>query len=138
MTTIYKPTLNQDWDNWITACGSQMPHLYLHFYSFIDRILALLATGSTDFSNTNVVSGKRTITDLNMNHHGKAIVVLKALVDQVTLHQSQGTPILVQASIATKYSPLAANYPIFPKPNTPAANPPDTATRRDAKYTTVT
>jgi hypothetical protein len=44
----------------------------------------------------------------------------------------------VQASVATKYSPLAATYPIFPKPNTPAAKPTDTATHRDAKRTTVT
>ena len=57
MTTIYKITLNRDWYEWILACGGQMPHLHLHFYSFIDRIWALLATGATDFSNTNVMSG---------------------------------------------------------------------------------
>ena len=115
-----------------------MPHLHLHIYSFIDRIWALLATGATDFSNINVVSGNRPIGDLNLTHHAKAIKVLKALVDQVTLHQSQGTPILVQASITSKFCPLAATYPLFPKPMTPAANPPDTATRRDAKHTTFT
>jgi len=114
-----------------------MPHLHLHFYLFINRIWDLLATGATKFSNTNVVSGNRTITDLNLTHHTKAIRVLKALVDHITLHQSQGTPILVQASVATKYSPIAATYPIFPKPNTPAANPPDTATCQDAKRATV-
>jgi hypothetical protein len=116
MTTIYKLTLNRDWDEWIVACGGQMPHLHLHFYSFIDRIWALLATGATDFSNTNVMSTNRPVKDLNITHHAKAIIVLKALVDQITLHQSQGTPILVQASVAAKYSPLAATYPIFPKP----------------------
>ena len=115
-----------------------MPHLHLHFYSFIDRIWALLATGANDFSNTNVMSTNRPVKDLNITHHAKAIIVLKVLVDQITLHQSQGTPILVQASVATKYSPLAATYPIFPKPNTPATNPADTVTRRDMKRTTVT
>ena len=40
---------------------------------------------------------------------------------------------MVQASVATKYCPLAATYPLFPKPTTPAANPPDTATCQDAK-----
>ena len=90
-----------------------MPNLHLHFYSFIDRIWALIATGATKFSNTNVVSANKPVTDLNLAHHGKAIVVLKALVDQITLHQSQGTPITVQASLTTKYSPYAATYPIF-------------------------
>jgi hypothetical protein len=107
MTTIYIITLNRDWDKWLIACGSQMPHLHLHFYSFIDRIWALLATRAIKFSNTNVVSGNRPIADLNLTHHVKAIVVLKALADQITLHQSQGTPILVQALVATKYSPFA-------------------------------
>ena len=68
----------------------------------------------------------------------KAIVVLKALVDQITLHQSQGTPILVQALVELKYSPFAATYPIFPKQNAPAANPTDTTTCQDAKRTLVT
>ena len=57
MTTISQLTLNHDWDNWIVACGGQMPHLHLHFCSFNNRIWALLATGETDFRNTNVVSG---------------------------------------------------------------------------------
>jgi hypothetical protein len=138
MTTIYKLTLTRDWDEWIVACGIQMPNLHLHIYSFIDRIWALLATGATDFSNTNVLSTNRPVTDLNITHHAKAIVVLKALVDQITLHQSQGTPILVQALVAMKYSPLAATYPIFPKQTTPAAPQTATTPRRDAKRTTVT
>ena len=56
MTTIYQLTLNRDWDGWIEACGGQMPHLHFYFYSFIDRIWALLATGATNFSNITVVS----------------------------------------------------------------------------------
>jgi hypothetical protein len=63
----------------------------------------------------------------------KAIRVLKALADQITLHQSQGTPIPVQASITSKYSPFAATYPIWPKPNPTAATPTETTNRRDAK-----
>jgi hypothetical protein len=97
MTTISQLTLNRDWDNWFVACGGQMPHLHLYFYSFINRIWALLATEATDFSNINVVSGNRPIGDLSLTHHAKAIKVLKALVNQITLNQSQGTPILVQA-----------------------------------------
>jgi hypothetical protein len=135
MKTIYKITLNRDWDEWIVACGSQMPNLHLHFYSFIDRIWALIATGATEFSNTNVVNENRPIADLNLAHHTKAVAVLKALVDQVTLHQSQGTPILVQASVATRYSPLAATGPIVPKPHTQTPATTETVTRRDNKRT---
>ena len=36
----------------------------------------LLATGATDFSNTNVMSGNQPVTDLNTTHHAKAIMVL--------------------------------------------------------------
>jgi hypothetical protein len=129
MKTIYNITLTRDWDEWLVACGRQMPHLYLHFSSFIDRIWALLATGSTEFSNTNVASGNKLVTCLNLTHHVKALVVLKAVVDQITLHQSQGTPILVQALVTTKYSPFAATYPIFQKQNAPATIPTDNATR---------
>ena len=82
-----------------------MPNLHLHFYLFINRIWALLAQGATDFNNTNMVMGNRPITDLYLTHHTKAIHVLKAHLDQVSLAQSQGSPILVQASIATKYCP---------------------------------
>jgi hypothetical protein len=135
MTTISQLTLNRNWDDWIVACGGQMPNLHLHFYLFISRIWALLATGATNFSITNVVSGTCLIADLNLTHHTKAIKVLKALlVNQITLHQSQGTPILVQASITSKYCPMAATYPLFPKPATPGANPPGTATCQDAKH----
>ena len=76
-----------------------MPHLHFYFYSFIDRIWALLATGATNFSNMKVISGNWPIGDLNLTHLAKAITFLQALVNQITLHQSQGTPILVQASI---------------------------------------
>ena len=114
-----------------------MPHLHFYFYLLIDRIWALLATGANDFSNINVVSGNQPIGDLNLTHHAKAIKVLKALVDQITLHQSQGTPILVQATITSKYCPMAATYPLFPKPAVPGANPPDNASCRDAKRNPV-
>jgi hypothetical protein len=128
MKSICNITLTRDWDDWLIACGSQMPNLHLHFYSFIKRIWALLATRATEFSNTNVVIGNKLVTDLNLTHHGKAIVVLKALVDQIMLHQSQGTPILVKALVTTKYSPYEASYPIFPKQNALPGNPKDTAT----------
>ena len=87
------------------SCGAQMPNLHFHFYSFINRIWVLLAQGATDFNNTNVVMGNCPINDLNLTHHSKSIQVFKALLDQVSLAQSQGSLILVQASIVTKYCP---------------------------------
>ena len=71
--------------------------------------------------------------DYFCTHHKKAIKILQALVTQITLHQSQGTLILVQASITSKYCPMEATYPLFPKPATPGANPPDNVPRRDTK-----
>jgi hypothetical protein len=139
LRAIYKITLERDWDEWIVACSTQMPHLHLHIYSFVDRIWALLATGATEFSNTNVVTAKKPVADLNLTHHVKAVRVLKALVDQITLHQSQGTPIPVQASITSRYSPFAATYPLFhAQPNPTVAKPTETANRRDAKRNNVT
>ena len=115
-----------------------MPHLHFHFFSLIDRIWALLATSATEFSNINVVSGNRPIGDLNLTHHKKAAGFLQALVDQIALHQSQGTPIMVQASVTVKYCPMAAINTHCPKTATPGANPTDTVNRRDAKRSPAT
>ena len=81
MTTISQLTLNQDWDDWIKACGIQMSHLHFHIFSLIDRIWVLLVTSATNFSSINVVSGSRLIGDLNLTHHKKEIQVLRALVE---------------------------------------------------------
>ena len=104
-----------------------MPHLRFHIFSFIDRIWALLATGATEFSIINVVSGNRLIGDLNLTHHKKAIQVLRALVDQITLHQPQGSPIIVQASVTMKYCPMLAISAHYPKLATPGTAPPENA-----------
>ena len=115
LTTIYQLTINQDWDEWMETCGATMPHLHFHFYLFIDRIWALLSQGETEFSSINVVTGNHLNGDLNLYHHLKAIQVLKAIIDQVSLAQSQGTLIQVQASNIRKYCPLAAVSTIRPK-----------------------
>ena len=66
-----------------------MPQLHFHFYLFIDRIWALFAQGETEFKNINVFSRNYPINDFNLAHDLKKIHVLKALVDQVALAQSQ-------------------------------------------------
>ena len=98
LTTISQLTTNQDWAKWMETCGTAMPHLHFHFYLFIDRIWALLSGGATEFNNINAVTGNCPIRDLNLAHHLKAIQVLRALINQVSLAQYQGAPILVQAS----------------------------------------
>ena len=49
--------------------------------------------------------------------------MLKALVDQVSLAQSHGSPILVQASITSKYCPSAAYNNIWPRSAVPELTP---------------
>ena len=115
-----------------------MPHLHFHIFLFIDRIWALLATGATNFSNKNVLSGNRLIEDLNMTHHKKAVQVLRALVEEITLHQSQGTPIIVQALVTMKYCPMSAISSHWPQPAAPTTSPPDNANHRDIKRNPAT
>ena len=104
LTTISQLTTNQDWAKWMETCGTAMPHLHFHFYLFIDRIWALLSGGATEFNNINAFTGNCPIRDLNLAHHLKAIQVLRALINQVSLAQYQGAPILVQASNIRKNS----------------------------------
>ena len=120
MSTIIQVTINRDWDEWMDTCGAHMPHLHFHFYSFIDRMWNLLAEGATKFNNINVVTKSRPITDMNTTHFGRAIQVLKALLDQVSLHQSQGTPIIVQSTLITKYCPTATPPSHGPNQYTPS------------------
>ena len=126
LITISQITINQDWDKWMETCGIAMPHLHFHFYSFIDRIWALLAQGATEFNNINVVTGNHPISDLNLAHHIKEMNFLKALVDQVTLAQYHGSSILVQAFITSKYCPLAVYSIIWPKLTIPKSTPRNT------------
>ena len=92
------------------TCGPSMPHLHFHFYSFIKRMWNLLAEGATKFNNIKVVTKSRLIDNLNSTYHLWALQVLKALLDQISLHQSQGTPIIVQAVVITRYCPLATPH----------------------------
>ena len=120
MSTIIQVTINRDWEEWMETCGAQMPYLHFHFYSFIDRMWNLLADGATEFNNINVVTKSRPIGDMNTAGFRKALHVLKALLDNVSLNQSQGTPIIVQATLITKYCPTAILPNQGPNPYTPS------------------
>ena len=54
MTTISQLTLNRDWDDWIVACGDQMPHPRLAFTAVLLVLLGkIFFTGSDSVSKEN-------------------------------------------------------------------------------------
>jgi hypothetical protein len=73
-----------------------------------------------------------------MTHHQQAIQVLQALIKQIDLHQSQGTPIMVQALVTSKYFPMLAISTHWPTPTLPGMSPPDHASCRDSKRSPAT
>jgi hypothetical protein len=81
-----------------------MPSLHWHVYSFLERIFNHLAKFATDFGNVIVMSGSRPLTELNTNPLTKALTVLKALKDQLTLTQSTNSPITILAATVSKFS----------------------------------
>jgi hypothetical protein len=95
---------NPDFDTWYAANKASMPSLHLHVYSFLERIFNHLAKFATDFGNVNAMSGSRPLTELNTNPLTKALTVLKALEDQLTLAQSTNSPITIHAATVSKFS----------------------------------
>ncbi len=81
-----------------------MPSLHWHAYSFLERIFNHLAKFATDFGNVNVMFGSRPLTELNTNPLTKALTVLKALKDQLTLAQFTNSPITILAATVSKFS----------------------------------
>ena len=61
---------------------------------------------------------------MNTNHYHRAIKVLQAMTDQVSLHQSQGTPIILQAAVITRYCPTANPPNQGPNQYTPTSQDP--------------
>jgi hypothetical protein len=95
---------NPDFDAWYAANKASMPHLHWHVYSFLERIFNHLAKFATDFGNVNVMTGIRPLTELNTKPLTKALTVLKAFKDQLTLAQSTNTPITILAATVSKFS----------------------------------
>jgi hypothetical protein len=81
-----------------------MPSLHWHIYSFLERIFNHLAKFATDFDNVNVMSGSHPLTERNTNPLSKALTVLKAFEDQLTLAQSTNSPITILATTVSKFS----------------------------------
>jgi hypothetical protein len=95
---------NPDFDTWYAANKASVPSLHWHVYSFLERIFNHLAKFATDFGNINLMSGSRPLTELNTNPLTKALTVLKALEDQLTLAQSTNSPITILAATVSKFS----------------------------------
>ena len=95
---------NPDFDTWYAANKASMPSLHWHIYSFLERIFNHLAKFATDFGNIKVMTGIRPLTELNTKPLTKALTVLKAFEDQLTLAQSTNTPITILAATVSKFS----------------------------------
>jgi hypothetical protein len=76
------------------------------------RIFNLFAKFATDFGNVNVMTGSRLLAELNTKPLVKALTVLKAFKNQLTLAQSTNSPIPIIAAAVSKNYPPGARAPI--------------------------
>ncbi len=95
---------NPDFDTWYAATKRSMPSLHWHVYSFLGCIFNLFAKFAMDFGNINVMTGSRPLAELNTKPLVKALTVLKAFKDQLTLAQSTNSPIPILAATVSKFS----------------------------------
>ena len=72
-----------------------MHGLHWHLYIFLERIFNLLADFLKNFTNINIVTVGRTISELDTSSLTKALKVMKAFITQVELAHSTNTPIVV-------------------------------------------
>jgi hypothetical protein len=98
-----KTVNNRDWTDWFAKNGGNMPGLHLHLYIFLERIFNLLADFSKNFTNINIVTMGRPISELDTSSLTKALTVMKAFITQVELAQSTNSPIVVCRSSFYKY-----------------------------------
>ena len=67
-----------------------------------------IACAASDFHNVNGINKQQPIGTIDMLNYIRAVTVLKALVSEITIAQSQGAPVIVPGSIIAKYFPTAA------------------------------
>ncbi len=80
-----KTVNNRDWADWFAKNGGNMPGLHWHLYIFLERIFNLLADFSKNFTNINVMTMGRPISELDSSSLTKALTVMKAFINQVEL-----------------------------------------------------
>jgi hypothetical protein len=95
---------NPNFDAWYAANKGSMPSLHWHVYSFLECIFNLFSKFATDFGNIKVMTGLRPLAELNTKLLVKALTVLKAFEDQLTLAQSTNSPISILAATVSKFS----------------------------------
>jgi hypothetical protein len=72
-------------------------------YIFLERIFNLLADFSKNFTNINIVTMGRPISELDTSSLTKALTVMKAFITQVELAQSTNSPVVVCRGSFYKY-----------------------------------
>jgi hypothetical protein len=98
-----KTVNNRDWTDWFAKTGGNMPGFHLHLYIFLERIFNLLADFSKNFTNINIVTMGRPISELDTSSLTKALTVMKAFITQVELAQSTNSPVVVCRNSFYKY-----------------------------------
>jgi len=94
---------SRDWTDWFAKNSGNMPGLHWHLYIFLKRIVNLLADFSKNFTNINVVTMGRPISELDTSSLTKALRVMKAFLTQVDLAQSTNTPVVFDRGSIYKY-----------------------------------
>jgi hypothetical protein len=94
---------NPDFNAWYAANKGSMPSLHWHVYSFLKRIFNLFAKFAMDFGNVNAMTGLHPLAELNTKPLVKALTVLKAFKDQLTLTQFMNSPIPILAATVSKF-----------------------------------
>ena len=85
-----------------------MTHPHLKLFLYIEMMWVNIARAASDFRNVNTITELQPITKIDMSNYVRAVTVIKALVSEVTIAQSQGAPIVVPGSIIAKYCPTAS------------------------------
>jgi hypothetical protein len=95
---------NPDSDAWYAATKGSMPSLHWHVYSFLERIFNLFVKFTTKFGNFNIMNRSCPLVELNTKLLIKALPVLMAFKDKLTLAQSTNSPISILAATISKFS----------------------------------
>ena len=103
LLTFVKTVNSIDWVDWFAKNGGNMPGLHWHLYIFLERIFNLLADFSKNFTNINIMTMGRPISELDTTSLTKALRVMKAFITQIDLAQSTNTPVVFGRGSIYKY-----------------------------------
>jgi hypothetical protein len=94
---------SRNWADWFAKNGGNMPGLHWHLYIFLEMVFNLLADFSKNFTNINFMTMGHLISELDTSSLTKALMVMKAFINQVDLAQSTNMPIVVCRGSIYKY-----------------------------------